>query len=556
MTVTIHSNSRLHCYQECPQKYYYRHILKRKPAKDRTVLTFGTAYHLLLEHFWLGGIEQALEHFDEAVKDLDEVDAAKVGTLFAHYPANLPAHSHDEVLGMEQSFDVPVIDSTTGRALYGHRLRGKIDLLLGIDKKVWVVDHKTTAKDITGDSPYWDALRMDSQLVLYALMEGASGVIYDVTRKPQLRLSSSDKKTAREEGIEPIEAYRRRVEERITSAPEEWYQWRAFPLTHDQLLEAASNLVESCRLFEMLTSTGLYPRHSGSCIGHYGACDYLEVCAGRAEIEDDSQFRDNDYEPGAGHQAQQGAAAADLRIAGTDIDGLDALKARVLGPATEESKEPPPISQASPAPMWPVVDFPPARWPSPRMVKDLHRLINDNGPQNDLTLLHMLHTDNITQLLDILPQLGLESAEDGLFTIEANLPNTETAKTKHDAVKTLLIEHGPQNGEGLRAEIGIQCLHVHDEALGIVMESTGRDTWYRRSQPKQYATPADEVKAWLVKVMDGGQSVSKDALLAQWRKAHDNPRARLTKKTLEMLGLRQLSNERFDLLESRITGHE
>ena len=119
----------------------------------------------------------------------------------------------------------------------------------------------------------------------------ADGVVYDVLRKPSLKPSRVDRNTAgTDDELAIAEAFRERVTAIVRHAPEEWYQWREVLVTpeelralHDSICDNIVNLLEA-------EKHNRFPMHTHSCRTVFGMCPYLDVCAGRASLEDENLF--------------------------------------------------------------------------------------------------------------------------------------------------------------------------------------------------------------------------------------------------------------------------
>lgn len=290
----IITSSSLSAFRRCPRRYFMNYILRRVPATEPQTIRFGKAMHTALEHWWSGGIEAAVEALNKIALDISPEDTARLCALLAHYN---PPRERFEVLGVEQPFEIKIQNpagTKRSRPFYGYRLAGKVDLVLReVDTGlIYVADHKTTASEILGFGPYWQSLQVDSQMSNYSLAFNADGFIYDVIKKPGIKLCGKDEKAAEEKGITPEEAYEERCEAQIAAEPEAFFQWREFVKLDEDMAAARQDLWDAATLLRQCDKAGRYPRFSDSCTGMYGSCPYLEVCAGGADIGDDRFFRD------------------------------------------------------------------------------------------------------------------------------------------------------------------------------------------------------------------------------------------------------------------------
>ncbi len=273
--MNILTASALSSFRDCPRKYYFAYRLKRTPITESKPLKVGTAWHTLLESWW--------KNEDVAPLDLEPEDAAKLLALFAHY--NPPIEKFD-VIDVEKNFLVKIENpDLTKPAFRSWRLAGKVDVVVREKSTgdIWIIDHKTTASTIIGWSDYWSALSVDFQMGAYCLAFNARGFIYDVVKKPTIKMCGKDDNNP--------EKYRKRIEKSIREDREPWYQWREFPKLEDDMTEARSDLWQQTVMVRECVNADRYPRNSNACVGRYGKCQYQSVCTGEADIHDDAMFR-------------------------------------------------------------------------------------------------------------------------------------------------------------------------------------------------------------------------------------------------------------------------
>jgi hypothetical protein len=284
-TVTSSSLSK---FRECPRKYSYEYELMRVPVSEAGALAFGKAWHGALQGWWMHGMECAIEYLKRQADRISPQDAARLCALLTHYN---PPREQFEVMGVELPFEVKIENPDGGRSFYGYRLAGKIDVLVKRNGDLWVIDHKTTVAEIMGFGTYWQGLQIDGQMNNYCLAQGAAGFIYDVVRKPSIKLCGKDETEAKKRDITPEQAYQERCEAEIVSAPETVYQWREHHKGEGDLLEARLDLWQQVEMLRACENDNRYPRNCNSCVTKYGTCPYLDVCSGRADINDESRFR-------------------------------------------------------------------------------------------------------------------------------------------------------------------------------------------------------------------------------------------------------------------------
>jgi len=309
------SYSGISTFQRCPKRYAYRYIDRRVPIQTSDALTIGLFVHDALEAGWqyfaaghraIGDLRGRMEAwcFENASR-LDSVDAYRVAAMLSNYDP--PDLDRWEVLGTEVPFEIKVRNPATGWPMHSHRLVGFVDCLL-LDRETGervVREIKTTSDDLLGFGPYWSRLAIDSQIGIYAQAFRASRVIYDVLKKPRHRPSQADTKAAREriraarmnDELEPteqdvLEQFGFRLRNMMAENPREWHSWREIVFDDQLKQQAQRDVYGSVQAIASAHRGNAFPRYSTACRGVYGVCKYLDVCTGRATLDDDSLFEE------------------------------------------------------------------------------------------------------------------------------------------------------------------------------------------------------------------------------------------------------------------------
>lgn len=286
----IITHSSLECFKCCRRKYQYRYLDKICPKEASNALQFGTEMHEILAQLFEGiEAEQARENAEiepiESVRDrlcamidianLEPTDRAKlkgltIGYLNKWYLSDCREY---EVIDVEKEF--------SHEAEYHYKdcephvfFVGKVDGILKrkSDGKYFILEHKTAS---IVDESYVAQKEIDSQTMTYAaciqdvMGIEISGAIHDIITKQKIRL----KKGETEEGfcqrlIDDV------TDDNFTRIIIEFepYELRDFT---KELNEAVDDAVY-CRNFYKCT---------GSCIGRYGACEYLPLCKAKGKLE-------------------------------------------------------------------------------------------------------------------------------------------------------------------------------------------------------------------------------------------------------------------------------
>lgn len=282
--VTVITNSSLSTFRTCPRKYYFLYVLKRKTLRESEAIRFGSAMHEALEKLWRDG--------DAGSPEIVSEETAKISALIQNY--HIPDFETMDVLGVEQKFTLG-IEAEDGSPMPEYVYAGKIDVLLQDDEGLWVLDHKTTGKEIAGYDTYWKGLQVDAQMAWYCMSVKAIGFIYDVLHNPQIRISGADKKRATAEEITPEVAYHKRICDRIEDDRGKHYQFRRFRKTEQMSKDAMVDLHQQATALDFAYKNDSFYKNCNSCSGMYGTCPFLSVCSGLGNIDDNNFFRDKEF---------------------------------------------------------------------------------------------------------------------------------------------------------------------------------------------------------------------------------------------------------------------
>lgn len=271
----IHTQSSLNTFQSCERKWKHRYMDGISPASTPDVMVFGTVWHEIMEGMLLGVLKRW--GGPDAIVDrspLQQQDKLKLKALTREYFA----HWNDDgwrVVSVEQVFE---------HSIDGMDFSGKYDAIIERCGEMWVVEHKTTSTDIGEESAYWAKLHVDWQVHLYTIAARAGhkkpvvGVIYDVVKKPALRLTKKDRK----EG-----GFMERVIEDVASKRNEYFARKEIRFTDEQLAEAENMLATMAARIE---KTRVFMPNANSCWQFAKKCAYHPLCTGEVEATDRRHF--------------------------------------------------------------------------------------------------------------------------------------------------------------------------------------------------------------------------------------------------------------------------
>lgn len=307
-------------------------------------MRFGTVTHAAIEAWllaWKGGdLEGRLAAALEAIaaSTLHPYDKIRLTALMFAYDERWSS-ANWEILAVEVQFEYE---------LGGFRIGGKIDAIIRDldDGRVFTVEHKTTTRDTSPGSEYWEKLTIDCQVSIYH--DGAStlgyeiaGCIYDVIAKPQHELlkatPGADQKFTIGKGCricggkgdnrghgtslvttdgkcsvcdgsgwkeaprlyagqraedETEESFALRIGQAINDKPDGYLTREIIVRPEAELVRMRGDLIDWIRIDQMsrLMSDREPPRNDGACFNFHQRCPYLSACKGDADINDETTF--------------------------------------------------------------------------------------------------------------------------------------------------------------------------------------------------------------------------------------------------------------------------
>jgi hypothetical protein len=230
---------------------------------------------------------------------IDPFDRARAEAMICGYHARWSGEQY-EVLAVEAEFRAPLVNPETGAASRTWQRGGKLDVVvreLGGQGRIGFIEHKTSSDDIAPGSPYWKQLRMDGQVSGYFVGADALGFpaefcLYDVLGKPKLRPYEPGKKRAIAET--PGE-FRARCMEAIAAEPDRYFRRGEVVRLEAEAAEALFDDWQTAVQMREGEHHRRFPRNPGACMRWGRACDFFDVCAGEASIDDPSRFRRSEH---------------------------------------------------------------------------------------------------------------------------------------------------------------------------------------------------------------------------------------------------------------------
>lgn len=259
-------------YRTCQKLYLYRYKYGYRALARPSYFAFGTAMHSLLEAWYLD-YRNGLPELEWPSAEDEARGMAMMDAYIRHRGS--PELEGWKVLQTEAEFAVKMSEFT---------LAGKIDMIVRDQAgDVWLVEHKTAASP-----PNAGKLTMDPQLLNYLLaceslllendlFSEVKGCIYNVLVKPKLKPRKA----------ESVQDYQSRMYALIVLDPDAYFI-RHKVEKHPRLISHARTLnLDIAESMAMSARSGVYPQNPYACHGYGFTCEFLDVCQGKHELEQD-----------------------------------------------------------------------------------------------------------------------------------------------------------------------------------------------------------------------------------------------------------------------------
>lgn len=232
---------------------------------------------------YLDSIEQTWKQENpRATADLNTILSTALGFAGSVLPTYFDLYPEDfsvEWVSIEQEIDIPY-KLPDGRRT---RLVGKMDGVYR-DGGIWLLETKTKSRIDEAFIADWLPMDLQTNWYMYAirktLKKRPRGVLYNIIRRPQLRLKQKETSTQ----------FAVRCAQDVIERPE-WYFYRfKCKVGVGDLLRFQGELEERVTAFyDWWQGRGAHYRNSNGCETKYGICEWFGACTGRLE---DYKMRD------------------------------------------------------------------------------------------------------------------------------------------------------------------------------------------------------------------------------------------------------------------------
>lgn len=300
------SHSGLRLWRNCQRQYRYAYIDLRVPVKVAQALAVGRAWDLALEawHHEFTAEAKMLVACKILSSVKDDHLRAKLEAMMVGYSATW-GEEPIKLVATQVTFTAPIVHPITGETHKHFEFTGVLDAIIWRNGRLLGLESKSSGEDISPGSPFWQRVTtLDPQVSMY--IPGAAragfpieGVVYDVCRKPDLRVKVN----------ESADDYRERIARDIRSRPDHYYQRRDIVRLEHDAIAFQQDLWDYADAIVLAESTGRYPRNPDRCRQYGRVCEYVGVCTGEASIDDPVMYRRKERDDGnPGSRANRTAA--------------------------------------------------------------------------------------------------------------------------------------------------------------------------------------------------------------------------------------------------------
>jgi len=248
---TINSASSYSCWHECPEKWRLRYKEKLKPLDMPLAFQFGQWAHTVLETYYRGGDPLEVVDLYERTKAkelLSERDVQKynqtramlegIARTYPDWAQKLDAKY--EILEIEGAPPGQTLDDL---AEHDEELDLwlRLDLLIRVDGKTFVMDHKTVSKG--KENNLLETVGHNFQSLAYVAAKKADGIIHNLITKPMIRRRQ----------LESLEQFCERMVEQYTEG--EMYQRHRTLISWQDAYAKVKNALACSRLAQRSIET-------------------------------------------------------------------------------------------------------------------------------------------------------------------------------------------------------------------------------------------------------------------------------------------------------------
>ncbi len=304
-------------FKACDYQYDLLYVKGYRPLHTPKALVFGTLIHKALERYWNARKDGEVDPCGLALAtvsdEIDRFDRARARVMIVAYAAVWGTVKCD-VLAVEAKFIAPLIHPDTRQISDRYQRAGKIDVIIKLaDKRIAVVEHKTSAMDVSQGSDYRAQLTIDEQVSFYYAGAISIGfrpdvVIYDVLKKfdekPRVatpiekRIYVTDRKTkekrlkaTQRDRDETAEEYERRLATAVAKDPSAHIERAEIVRLPAERKRFALHVWNDAQKMAHVIDKNLFTPNSKSCFRYGSPCGFVPHCLENAPLNDPLKFK-------------------------------------------------------------------------------------------------------------------------------------------------------------------------------------------------------------------------------------------------------------------------
>lgn len=299
--LNILTNSSVKCGRRCKREFYWRYIREIRSTGESKALTGGSYCHGHWSGVWGGKFES-----DKYRDRLDLFERARLDAVLTGYDARWQnwIDEHVQTIKVEHVLFIPLVNPDTGAPSTFWQVGMKLDVVVLVDGRLTLVEHKSTSKPIGVGSSYFERLRIDSQISTYDRALRTIGyddfdILYDVARKPQLRpLHRSAEIKLKKDGTpcanqrledETPDEFQARCLGAIAENPDDYYAHFQVTRLEDEVRESAQDMWHTAAELRESMLKNRWPRTDDACERFNSWCEFWPICSGVCG-PDDSRY--------------------------------------------------------------------------------------------------------------------------------------------------------------------------------------------------------------------------------------------------------------------------
>ena len=290
-------------FRNCRKSNEWRYIRELVPLERDRNLSYGTLIHRALDIWYRErSLAPVLDFIDRSFPNRDGDERQKrewhLATAMMRGYAARYAQEEFEVVELEKVFEGPIVNPATGAASRTFILAGKVDGIVRINGRYYLLEHKTAAQI---DGSYLEKLWTDFQITLYSfyieLVFGIpiAGVVYNILGKTRLEQhageteeefeerraaliakSKTGKSSAKRRMPETDDEFRARLDEKYTDPA--MFHREVLYLSREQVDAIRAELWELTQAYLEARRRGVFYQNTSYCFQYRRPGAYFALC--------------------------------------------------------------------------------------------------------------------------------------------------------------------------------------------------------------------------------------------------------------------------------------